>query len=118
MKEIRVLMLVPNLRVSNGVASYAMNYYRTMDHSLVHMDFITYRNIESPYIEEIKNNGGEVYVLPPVKNIIKHCQVCSSIIRNGHYNIIHDNSLLITLPFMYFAKNMLEYECCTHIVQD
>ena len=103
-KQIRVLMAVPNLRVSNGVASYAMNYFRTMDHSLVHIDFITYWNIESPYIEEIKNNGGEVYVLPPVKNIIKHCQVCSSIIRNGHYNIIHDNSLLITLPFMLIAK--------------
>ena len=104
MKEIRVLMLVPNLRVSNGVASYAMNYYRTMDHSMIHMDFVTYQNIESPYIEEIRNNGGEVYVLSPVKNIIKHSQECLSIIRNGHYDIIHDNSLLITLPFMHIAR--------------
>ena len=105
MKQIKVLMLVMNLRVSNGVASFAMNYYRTLDHSLIHMDFVTYQNIDSPYIEEIKNNGDKVYVLPPLKNFIKHCQRCLSIVQNDHYDIIHDNCLLITFPFMSIAKN-------------
>lgn len=104
-KKIRVLMVVPNLRISNGVASYAINYYRAMDHNIVHMDFVTYRNIDSPYIKEIRNNGDEVFVLPPARSIFRHCQNCLSIVRNGHYDIIHDNSLLITLPLMFIGKN-------------
>ncbi len=104
MDKIKVLMLVPNLRVSNGVATFSMNYYRTMDHGSVKMDFVTYRDIESPYIDEIRENGDEVYVLPPVKNIVAHCKECVSVIRSGCYDIIHDNSLLITLPMMLIAK--------------
>ena len=100
----KVLMLLYDLRVAAGVSSYAMNYYRTLDHSKIRMDFVTYRSSESQYIEEIRNNGDEVFVLPPFRNIFKHSQACLSIIRNGQYDIIHDNSLLITLPFMSIAK--------------
>lgn len=100
----KVLMLLYDLRVAAGVSSYAMNYYRSLDHNKIRMDFVTYRSSESTYIEEIRNNGDEVFILPPFRNIITHSQACLSIIRNGQYDIIHDNSLLITLPFMSIAK--------------
>ena len=32
MKKIKVLMLVPNLFVANGVASFVMNYLRNLNH--------------------------------------------------------------------------------------
>ncbi len=40
--QIKVLMLLPNLRVSSGVASYAMNYFRQLNYDTVHMDFAVY----------------------------------------------------------------------------
>ena len=35
MKKIKVLMLVPNLFVANGVASFVMNYLRNLNHDEV-----------------------------------------------------------------------------------
>ena len=101
---IRVLMLVPNLRVSNGVASYAVNYFRKLDHSRVHMDFAVYSKRDNPYEDEIRAAGSEVFLLPPVKDLPAHLRSCYTILKNGHYDIIHDNSLLVTYPMMKLAK--------------
>ncbi len=103
-KQIRVLMLVPNLRVSNGVASYAMSYYRSLDHKKVRMDFACYWDIESPYFQEIEEQGDRIFFLPPVKKIIEHLKNCKKIILEGGYDVVHDNSVLITYPMMKLAK--------------
>lgn len=63
--QIKVLMLLPNLRVSNGVASYAMNYFHQLNYDKVHMDFAVYTNLDTPYVAEIEAAGGHVYVLSP-----------------------------------------------------
>ena len=34
-KKIKVLMILPNLRVSSGVVSFAMNYFLAIDQNLV-----------------------------------------------------------------------------------
>ena len=41
-KKIKVLMVVVNLSVANGVSSYVMNYFRAIDHEKIHMDFVVY----------------------------------------------------------------------------
>lgn len=104
-KQMRVLMVVPNLRVSNGVASYAMNYYRTLDHSRVQMDFVALSYRESPYLAEVEKEGSRVYVLPSVfRHPIKHIKKCSEILSKQSYDIIHDNILLQSLPIMWLSK--------------
>lgn len=107
-KRIKVLMVVPNLRVSNGVASFAMNYYRTLDHDRVKMDFVVYWDIESPYVKEIRENGDEVFVLPPLRHLPQHVAKCAQILRAGHYDVLHDNSLLITYPLMKLAQRSVK----------
>ncbi len=102
--QIRVLMLLPNLRVSNGVTSYAMNYFKRINHNSVHMDFAIYKKRESPYEDEILSAGSRIFLLPPVKNIAAHVKFCDKLLKNGHYDIIHDNSLLVTYPIMRIAK--------------
>lgn len=104
MKPLKVLMVVPNLRVANGVASFAMNYYRSIDHAQVKMDFISYKKIDTPYIDEIESNGDSVFYVTSVKNIFKHYRECKRIIRAGRYDIIHDNTLHISIPMMWCAK--------------
>ena len=103
-EAINVLMLVPTLRVSNGVGSFAMTYYRQIDHKKVHMDFVLYRNIDSPYISEIRANGDKVYFLPDLKHPIRHFAECKNILGRKQYDIIHNNSLLVTLPLLFAAK--------------
>lgn len=97
-------MLLPNLRVSNGVTSYAINYFRNIDHEKIQIDFAIYKKFPSPYISEIETVGGNIYVLPPIKKIYMHIKQCRKIIRNGNYDIIHNNSLHITIPMMLCAK--------------
>ena len=102
--QIKVLLLLPNLRVSNGVASYAMNYFRQLNYDTVHMDYAVYANLETPYVAEIEAAGGHVFILPPMKNLPAHCNACRELLRNGHYDIVHDNTLINSIPLMAEAK--------------
>ena len=54
MKPIRVLFVVPNLRVCNGVATYTMNYFRNMNKEKIKIDFLLLNSIPTPYYDEIR----------------------------------------------------------------
>ena len=101
---IKVLMLLHNLRVSAGVSSYVMNYFRAIDHSKIHIDFAIWSDIETPYYKEIAQAGSKIYVLPPLKLISKHLKKCERILSLENYDIVHDNTLLISYPIMHVAK--------------
>lgn len=103
-KEINVLMILPTLRVSNGVGSFAMSYYRKLDHKRVHMDFVLYHHVEGPYIEEIESNGDHVFALPRLESVKAHLAACKKILTDKKYDIVHNNSLTITLPIMMLAR--------------
>ena len=103
-RPIKVLMVLSNLRVSNGVSSYAMNYFRELDHTVIHMDFVVFNKWDNPYEPEIEAAGGRVFLLPPLRNTRQHIKACKRILRDGHYDIIHDNTLLLTYPIMKLAK--------------
>lgn len=104
MKKIKVLMLLSTYGVASGVNAFAMNYLREMNHDEIQVDFAVYFERESPYIDEINRYGGKTFVLPPIKNIVEHIKVCRDIIKSGQYDIIHDNSLILTIPIMLVAK--------------
>ena len=106
MSKIKVLMLVPDLQVANGVASFVMNYLRNLDHNAVQMDIVSYRKGTSPYYSEVKSFGGNVYFLPSIKNLPLHIKMCNQILNEGQYNFIHDNTLHISIPMMICAKRM------------
>lgn len=71
-KKIKVLMVVFNLSVVNGVSSYVMNYFRKLDHDKIIMDFVIYQDVETPYSKEIINNGGHIFKIPSIKNLQSH----------------------------------------------
>lgn len=108
-KPIKVLMVVTNLRVSNGVAAFAINYLRKLDSKEIQMDFAVYQEWENNYNEEIKALGGRVFLLPSVKNPVAHYRMCKKLLTEGNYDIIHDNTLLITFPIMRAAKKRIPH---------
>lgn len=101
-----VLVVLPNLRICNGVASYIMNYFRNIDHSKIKMDFAVLRDIPSPYYEIIKKNGGTVFVMPSPKNMKVYCKKIKEIYTAGKYDIIHCNVVNSSVPYLYYAKKL------------
>lgn len=104
MKKIKVLMLVPNLFVANGVASFVMNYLRNLNHEEVQVDIASYKEGDSIYYTEVEAAGGKMFFLPGIKNLPEHVKVCNKILSDGRYDIIHDNTLHISIPMMWCAK--------------
>ena len=72
MKKIKVLMLVPNLFVANGVASFVMNYLRNLNHDEVQVDIVSYKEGDSVYYAEVEAAGGKMFFLPGIKNLPEH----------------------------------------------
>lgn len=104
MLKIKVLMLVPNLFVANGVASFVMNYLRNLNHDEVQVDIASYKEGDSVYYAEVEAAGGKMFFLPGIKNLPEHVKVCNKILSDGRYDIIHDNTLHISIPMMWCAK--------------
>lgn len=67
--KIRVLFLVGNLRPSNGVTSFVMTYFWNIDHDKFVIDFALLNDVKTPYYKEIKDLGGKIYILPPIKKL-------------------------------------------------
>lgn len=103
-RKLRILMVLFNLAVANGVSSYVMNYFRTLNHDRVQMDFVIYSKVETPYDQEIKKAGSHIYLIPSIRNIKQHKAVCKKIIREGHYDVVHDNILILSYFIMHYAK--------------
>ena len=62
MNRVKILQIVPSLSRVNGVASYAMNYYRNI--SNIDIDFVVANlDTKSDYFDEIKANGNKIYNL-------------------------------------------------------
>ena len=106
MKKIKVLMVLPGLELANGVASYAMNYFRQVDADRLQIDFVSYRPVSSPYGQEIMKEGGQVFVLPPIQQVRAHLSACYQLLTKNDYDIVHTNTLLLSFPLLAMAKAM------------
>ncbi len=105
MKQLKkVLVILPNLRVCNGVASYMMNYYKNLDHAQIKMDFALISDIPSPYYDDIKKNGDKVIILPSIKNIFAYNRFVRKTISENGYDIIHSNVANNSVFVMKAAK--------------
>lgn len=60
---IRVLQVVTHMN-RGGLETMIMNYYRHIDRTKVQFDFLTHREYDGDYGEEIKQLGGKIYHLP------------------------------------------------------
>ena len=99
-------MLVPSMKIANGVATFAMNYFRGVNQEKIRIDFVAFQDGPSPYYEEIQLANSQCYKMTSFKHIIPHIKECVSIIEKGDYDIIHDNTLLVSIPLMWIAKKM------------
>lgn len=101
---IKVLMIVNNLSVADGVASYAMTYFRNINKNHIWIDFVALQHLPSPYYQEIERAGAKVYHIPHTRSFSDYKKACRRIFDTNTYDIVHDNSLLRSLPLMWYAR--------------
>jgi len=88
MKPVRVLQVIPAL-TADGILSVVMNWYRNIDKSTVHFDFITFN--DGPMRQEIESLGGKIYLIKTFKQApLEHLRAVNKIFNSEHsYDAIH-----------------------------
>lgn len=87
---IRVLQVVTHMN-RGGLETMLMNYYRHIDRSQVQFDFLTHREYDGDYGEEIKSLGGTIYHLPVLNPFSISYKKKLGVFFDAHpeYQIIH-----------------------------
>lgn len=101
----KILYVVKNMRISNGVASYIMNYYRRIiKKKNVSIDFLIVSDVGSPYYDEIHKHGSNIYIMPSFKEPIRMFKFLNKIFKDNHYDILHSNVFNSNFLIAYIAK--------------
>lgn len=103
----RILYVVKNMRLANGVTSYAMNYYRKLVKTEdVKIDFLVVNDIGSPYYDEIRENGSKILLLPSYrKNIFATVAYLVKLFKNEKYDVVHSHVLNSGSIILKLAKH-------------
>ncbi|WP_296880383.1 glycosyltransferase [Thomasclavelia sp.] len=91
MEKIKVLHVFQRMR-TGGAETLIMNIFRKMDHERIQFDFLCMSNEPGEYDDEIKENGGNIFIIDSPKECgaIKHIlQIIKVIKSNNGYDIIH-----------------------------
>lgn len=103
----KILYVVKNLRLANGVASYIMNYYNNLKKENIRMDFLIISDVGSPYYEKIIKDGNKIFCLPSYKkNIIKTIKYLKDLLKDGKYDVVHCNTINSGSLVLKIAKQM------------
>ena len=105
---IRILQSV-NIMDRAGLETMLMNYYRHMNHAVVQFDFLTHRQQEGAYENEIKKMGGIVYHAPRlyIQNLPRYFRYMKSFFEeHKEYKIIHShNDTMSYFPLLAAKKS-------------
>lgn len=95
-KKIKIAQIIGKW-VGGGLEASVMNYYRNLDTKKIQFDFFCDEDsIDIPY-EEIKKKGGNVILIPKIKNIIHYNKYLTKKLKEENYDIVHShmNSLSV-----------------------
>lgn len=87
---IRVLQVVTHMN-RGGLETMLMNYYHHIDRSMVQFDFLTHREYDGDYGEEIKRLGGKIFHIPALNPFsVNYRKTLDSFFKkHPEYDIIH-----------------------------
>lgn len=105
MNTIRILHVVTHMN-RGGLETMLMNYYRNIDRTKIQFDFLTHREYDGDYGEEIESLGGIIYHLPPLNPFSRVYHNKLKIFFNQHkeYQIIHVHQDCLSAVVLKVAK--------------
>lgn len=98
-----------------GVPGVLLNYYREIkDDVEAHWIMKDTSDINSDYAKELRGYGCEVYPVTSFnKNMFQYSKEIREIIRNGNYDVIHDNNKYFAFLSLFHAKkNKIPVRIC------
>lgn len=105
MIQIKILQVVTYMGCG-GLETMLMNYYRHIDRTQVQFDFLTHREYDGEYGNEIKQLGGTIYHLPSLNPFSKKYKDALEIFFDEHpeYKIIHVHQDCLSSVILKIAK--------------
>lgn len=102
---IRILQVVTHMD-RGGLETMLMNYYRHMDRSRVQFDFLTHRDYDGDYGEEIEELGGILYHLPVLNPFSPSYRKTLGDFFDDHpeYKIVHVHQDCLSGVILHVAK--------------
>lgn len=93
----KVLHIVSNIALRNGVMSVIMNYYRNMNLNDFSFEFLYFDDREITYKEEIEKLGGKIYKIERSKNPFKLFLEINKFLKEHieDYKIIHLHEIFL-----------------------
>ena len=88
-----------------GIESFMMNYYRHIDSSKVHIDFIVHGDTPGAYDDEIVKSGSIIYRVPiKSRHPFKYKREMCKIFSLGKYDIVHSHVDAMSTWILKMAK--------------
>lgn len=102
---IRILQVVTHMN-RGGLETMLMNYYRHMDRTGVQFDFLTHREYDGDYGEEIRRLGGKLYHLPVLNPFSPayRKQLGEFFDNHPEYKIVHVHQDCLSGVILHVAK--------------
>jgi len=92
MEKIRILHVIENLSLNNGVNSVVMNYYKYIDKERFAFDFMVHENVPRETENYFLHRGSKVYAMPELKvsNMAVYIKALFKFFRqHPEYKIVH-----------------------------
>lgn len=103
---IRILQVVTHMN-RGGLETMLMNYYRQIDRNKVQFDFLTHRDYDGDYGEDIKALGGKLYHLPVLNPFSSSYRKTLGAFFDAHpeYRIVHVHQDCLSAVILHVAKD-------------
>ena len=109
-KKYRIAQVVGDA-TTGGVISCVLNFYRNIDREKFQFDFYTYG--PSPFDDEIKSLGGEIYHIPIVLNFFKAVRVMKNYFDKRDYYALHVHMTSLSFVSLLAGKlSGIDYRIC------
>lgn len=93
----RILHIVSNISIRNGIMSVIMSYYRCIDRNRYNFDFLYFDERDVTYRKEIEKLGGKVYKVNRTKDPLKLFVEINQFVKKNidKYKIIHLHEIFL-----------------------
>lgn len=99
--------MIGQMSIIGGQQSFMMNYFRHIDKSRFHVDFLGVHGNTSPYQTEIEQSGSTLYYWNKTfgfSELVPNLIALVRFIRKGKYDVVHSNIYLGNCWFIVAAK--------------
>lgn len=99
--------MIGQMSIVGGQQTFMMNYFRHIDKSKFHVDFLGVHGYTSPYEEEIKSLGSNLYYWNDTfafKELFANVTKLIKFIKEGNYDVVHSNIYIGNCWFLVAAK--------------